>query len=66
MKTMTETSERPTAKIYQFPVKVRAGRTADQHGRRMRELPAGAAPVECGSGWYHDAAIAEAEQAARR
>jgi hypothetical protein len=56
---MGENSRRPSAKIYQFPVK-RAATSggANQDIRlaadaRLRTLPA----VEFGSGWYHDAAI---------
>jgi hypothetical protein len=52
-----------TAKIYQFPRRITAGRAgfrqeyASTTDVRQQSLPA----VECGSGWYHQAAI-EAER----
>ena len=60
-KTMTENVQRETAKIYQFPVKARAGKASQQS-----DPPSRLAPVEFGSGWYHDAAIQDADQARRR
>ncbi len=65
---MSETTQRETAKIYQFPVKARAPKAGQQAGTRKGvELPAGMATVEFGSGWYHDAAVQQdAEQARRR
>jgi hypothetical protein len=63
--TMSKSDYGGTAKIYQFPVKVRT--MASRH----REEPNPAADlatsrftkVAVGSGWYHDAAIQEAERA---
>lgn len=51
---MTTDLHRPTAKIYTFPVGVRAGQA-------VRTVAPAAAPQVCtaGSGWYHEAAIQE-------
>ncbi len=55
---MTTTSHRGSAKIYQFPVRGRAGRRSVN--RAVAELAAARLPrVDFGSGWYHDAAIEE-------
>jgi hypothetical protein len=63
---MAETTKRDTAKIIPFPVKARAAK-ATQHDASWRTADNPArARVEFGSGWYHDAAIADAEQASRR
>lgn len=51
--------DRPTAKIYQFPVKRRAP-AQRSHGRDAQQSQAKLGPavrIEYGSGWYHDAAI---------
>jgi Protein of unknown function (DUF2735) len=64
---MTDNAQRQTAKIIQFPVKAHAAKLGHQaSGRKVAELPARVAPVEFGSGWYHDDAIREAEQIRRR
>jgi hypothetical protein len=55
---------RETAKIYQFPVR----RPPNADARRQRSKPAAdlnstqLPEVEFGSGWYHDAAIRDAER----
>jgi hypothetical protein len=61
---MTANSDRESAKIYQFPVR---GRFA---AAQLEETKAVSTPasqpvvkVAVGSGWYHDAAIQEAERA---
>ncbi|MET0409471.1 MAG: DUF2735 domain-containing protein [Hyphomicrobium sp.] len=65
---MTETSIRPTAKIYQFP---RGGR-ASLHGARLVKQAAAIMPVgrygrvEFGANWYHEAAIQDSEGMRRR
>jgi len=63
---MSEEIKRATAKIIRFPVERRGSGTGAQPvGRRAVErLPV--AIVECGSGWYHDAAIQDAGQGGRR
>lgn len=64
---MTDKSQRQTAKIIQFPVKAHAGKFGQQaSGRRAVELPARVATVEFGSGWYHDAAVEDADQVRHR
>ncbi|ACL59373.1 DUF2735 domain-containing protein [Methylobacterium nodulans] len=60
---MTTAPRRETAKIYQFPVR---GRT-DQGGRRPETTSTERsayrfADAAFGSGWYHDAAIQDAER----
>ena len=64
---MHETSQRESAKIYQFPA---GGRGAKSTGRgpqaKAKELSAQYAVTDCGSGWYHDAAVREAELAGKR
>lgn len=61
-KAMTEQTERPTATIYQFPVKAR---TTRREGIVRTASDVATRPAESGSGWYHEAAIQEAEQARR-
>ena len=64
---MTDNAQRQTARIIQFPVKAHAAKTGHKaSGRKMAELPAQVAPVEFGSGWYHDDAIQDAEPVRRR
>ncbi|MFE1600229.1 DUF2735 domain-containing protein [Methylobacterium sp. ID0610] len=60
---MTTAPRRETAKIYQFPVRGRDGQggrrpetsTSDRNAFRF-------ADAAFGSGWYHDAAIQDAER----
>jgi hypothetical protein len=54
---------RPSAKIYQFPRKGQANYAAASRRVAAETNPRFEAPaaVECGSGWYHEAAI-EAER----
>ena len=60
--TMTDT-ERPTAIIYQFPtgtsLQVSASRVEASRSRAVS--PVYGAVTACGDGWYHDAAIHDAE-----
>jgi hypothetical protein len=65
---MTENTARETATIYQFPIRDRAVRVAQRESqKKIADLAsAGIASAEFGSGWYHQAAIEEAEQARRR
>ena len=63
---MSEKIQRETAKIFQFPVERRAGGiSARQVGRGLVERPV-IATVDCGDGWYHDAAIQDADKARHR
>lgn len=52
-----------SAKIYTFPKRVRI--KADTHGDQANSIVSPASPrianVAAGSGWYHEAAIEEAE-----
>ncbi len=65
---MTANSHRETAKIYQFP----AGGRAGLRDKRTTIMPIDAvasgraAKVIFGSGWYHEEAIQDAEQARKR
>lgn len=60
---MTKQSQRPTAKIYQFPASPRS--TSDSQRRSSRPLPkqqtAGFPTVACGNAWYHDAAMEQSD-----
>jgi len=61
---MTDSPSRETAKIYQFPVRSRTHKTG--HAANAKQVVDLRAPhyarTEAGSGWYHEAAIREAEQ----
>ena len=60
---MTTNVRRESAKIYQFPVRVRAVAGDHRDGSKpVPELTPRAAHVMFGSSWYHDAAIQDAEQ----
>ena len=59
---MTANSDRESAKIYQFPARGRIA--ASQRDEAKATLASQqAVKVAVGSGWYHDAAIQEAERA---
>jgi uncharacterized protein DUF2735 len=53
------TDLRPTAKIYQFPRRpqAKAGVMAREALFASDRWPRAFPAVECGSGWYHEAAI---------
>jgi hypothetical protein len=61
---MTTHQQRPTATIYEFPTRPRAA--SGNHRQAYRSSPQQASAqfpsVECGNGWYHEAAIDEDEQ----
>jgi uncharacterized protein DUF2735 len=65
---MTEISNRETAKIYEFPTRARATKSVHQENRkRVADLGSmRVAYAECGSGWYHEAALQDAEPARKR
>ena len=65
---MIEKTVRETARIYQFSIRDRATKVGHREGhKRIAErAPAGVASAEFGSGWYHEAAVQEAEQARNR
>lgn len=61
---MTKQQElRPTAKIYEFPTRPRM--TSGHHRLALAQQQAAVAfaAVEFGSGWYHEAALDEVEDA---
>ena len=60
---MTTSGYRGSAKIYQFPTKVRqaAGRFEDTRFTTNVASPS-VVPAAFGSGWYHEEAIQDAEQ----
>ena len=59
---MTTNVRRESAKIYQFPVRVRAVAGDHRDGSKpVAEQSPRAAHVMFGSSWYHDAAIQDAE-----
>ena len=60
---MTTNVHRESAKIYQFPVRVRAAAGGHRDGGKpVVELSPRVAKASFGSGWYHDAAIQDAER----
>jgi len=56
---MNTNSPPPSAKIYQFPRKTSAA--VGESGRKIRPAadlwPRALPTVDCGSGWYHEAAV---------
>ncbi len=63
---MTEKIQRPTATIYQFPVSRLSSRGASPKPYGADRLADSLERPVCGSGWYHDAAILDADQSGRR
>jgi len=65
---MKMSSHRETAKIYQFPVGGRAGLAGRRDLAKVVAEEKRAAPVAIasGCGWYHEAALLEAEIARKR
>jgi uncharacterized protein DUF2735 len=62
--TMTTNSDRESAKIYQFPAPRRfAANQRDETKAAATLTPQQVVKAEVGSGWYHEAAIEEAERA---
>ena len=61
---MTTNSDRASAKIYQFPARGRfaASRRATRQNRLELTSPQ-VVKAAVGSGWYHEAAIEDAERA---
>ena len=62
---MTTNAQRESATIYQFPVGGRAGlasRGGLDKARGLESLPT----IAYGAGWYHDEAIREAAEKARK
>jgi len=60
---MSTTAHRETAMLYAFPSGGRASRGGNRKGAPEHLPPAKIAQAECGSGWYHEAAVEEAERA---
>ncbi len=58
---MTKSPLQETAKIYQFPIRDRAAKIGHRESQSVADL-ASVRGSDC-SGWYHEAAIREAEQA---
>jgi hypothetical protein len=57
---MTTSTSGGSAQIYQFPPRGRFARNESQAGSSLESQPQ--VKVAAGSGWYHDAAIQEAER----
>jgi hypothetical protein len=57
---MTTTISSGTAQIYQFPPRGRFALSTESQARSVESQPL--VKVAAGSGWYHDAAIQEAER----
>lgn len=60
---MNTPDKRQSAQIYQFPIGGRgaASSRAVTVGAALHTDVADIAPVECGSGWYHEAAIRQTD-----
>ena len=61
---MTTKTVQGSARIYQFPAGKRMAPGDRSHAAGSTDVPA-SAPVasgDCGSGWYHDAAIKDARK----
>lgn len=63
---MTMTTERGSAKIYQFPAKARVAGSYRNSIAAMDIVAARSPRIEYGSSRYHDAAIAEEAQTRKR
>jgi hypothetical protein len=67
-RTMSTTFPHESAKIYTFPKRARV--KADTHGDQANSVVSLASPrkanIAVGSGWYHEAAIEEAERDRKR
>lgn len=61
---MTTATGQTTAKIYQFPIRARAagGRLQEDAKFAVDRISPHIHATDFGGGWYHEAAIAEAEQ----
>jgi hypothetical protein len=57
---MTTSTSGGSAQIYQFPPRGRFGLNARDESQAVESQPL--VKVAAGSGWYHDAAIQEAER----
>lgn len=60
--------QQASAKVYQFPKRGRFATVGDRQDTRLAAEAAALRPPKMvvGSGWYHEAAIQEAAQAAKR
>lgn len=62
---MNTNQSRESARIYQFPAGGRSalgGKRRDEFKPATAQLSARVNEVACGDGWYHEAAIREAER----
>ena len=65
---MSTDIQRESARVYAFPVRARkSGSCANEQAASVVELAARRLPkVDFGSGWYHEAAIEEAQKEKKR
>ena len=65
---MTTSIHRESAKIYQFPTRVRppVGGQFDEAKRGADSVPPALANAIYGSSWYHEAAVLAADRAVKR
>jgi hypothetical protein len=62
--TMAESVLRESARIYQFPIRDRAVKVGPREGQKIADIASSRVPsTDFGSGWYHEAAVQEAELA---
>jgi len=58
---MTQQQQRPTAKIYAFPKRPRAASGNRPYANELPLHEAQVPAVDCGAGWYHEAALHDAD-----
>jgi hypothetical protein len=64
---MTTSGYREPAKIYQFPTKARAVAGRFDDVKFVSGIPSpSVVPAACGSAWYHDEAIRDAQELTRK
>jgi Protein of unknown function (DUF2735) len=65
---MTESVHRQTAQILEFPAGGRAAAVSTRDGAKpdAARLPIGAGKAVFGNGWYHEAAVQDADQPRKR
>ena len=63
---MTDNTQRQTAKVIQFPLERRVVRGNTRPVARKSVEPTPAVAVDTSSGWYHDAAIQDANASRHR
>jgi Protein of unknown function (DUF2735) len=63
---MTTNFHQGSAKIYQFPARVRPASSGDRQDASSSDALSAPRMTVSGSAWYHEEAVREAEQAGRK